>query len=125
MSTSPYAKSAMLQSILPTGVDVYFALFSDSACTTEIAIGRVAYTGWSTNVESTRRTNTAAISWEAVVDQVTVRGCGWYDESVGGILIAFGSVGSVMNPDESEIVLETGDIAEIGVEGLRLDMEDA
>ena len=125
MTTSYYAKTIMLQSLLPSGVDMYFALFSDEQCTVEIGIARVAYTGWSTSISGNRRSNSSSISWDAVGEQITVRGFGWYDESVAGNLIASGSVRSLLNPEETEITLETGDIAEIGVEGLRLNLEDA
>jgi hypothetical protein len=125
MTTTVQGKITMLQSLLPSGTDVYFALFTDAECTTEIEIARVAYTGWSNSIDGTRRSNTSAISWDAVAEQIAVRGCGWYDESVDGNLIAFGSIRSLLNPDEDEITLETGDIAEIGVGGLRLNLEDA
>jgi len=103
-----------LQSLLPSGSSVYFALYVDETATvecTDATYERVGYTGWvqSEDVDGYHRSNTGPITFPAFTAAVHIGAIGWFEADSGGDPIWT----SVLSFYAAGIDIDAGDFIEV------------
>lgn len=122
-----------LEALLPSGSDVYVALYADELVLstetgtelTDANYARVAFQDWKTVVgaSSVTRTNNTAIVFPAFDGKVeSIRWWGIWDDSVGGNLLAAGPVTSGGLP--ADVQAGPGDEFRFNAEALSITTED-
>ena len=107
--------SIALAALLPSGVDLYIALYQDEECTVELEVEgyeRVAYTGWSTALDGWARINTNPVTWSEWPNGGAFRGVAICDAPSEGNQLA------TSPPKDGTVFVDPGDYPEIDAGGL-------
>lgn len=119
---TPTAKTRMLEALLPDDVSVYLALLLVPDSIKEIgdpSYARAVASAWQ-NVGASR-VNAATISWPALQNPAVARAIGLFDASIGGNLLMVLPTRTLFG-EEIELVLDAGEIAQLPVGSLRIEV---